>query len=130
MEDKNKLRLTAAEMSTLWTQYINDTLAVCVSTHFLEKVEDEEVRQIIEQALNIANTNLSIMRDIFSKENFPIPLGFTEKDVNPSAPRLFSDIFVLTYFRQMSILAMAASSAALGLVTRPDVVTFHKRVLD
>ena len=29
----------------------------------------------------------------------------------------------------MSILAMAASSAALGLATRPDVVAFHKRVL-
>jgi hypothetical protein len=33
------------------------------------------------------------------------------------------------YLRNMSILAMAASSAALGLVTRPDVVNFHKRVL-
>ena len=29
----------------------------------------------------------------------------------------------------MSIFAMAASSAALGLATRPDVVAFHKRVL-
>ena len=25
---------------------------------------------------------------------------------------------------------MAASSAALGLATRPDVVTFHKRILN
>ncbi|OAS82221.1 MULTISPECIES: DUF3231 family protein [Metabacillus] len=129
MEEKTKIRLTAAEMSTLWSQYINDTLAVCVGKHFLEKVEDEEVRPSIEKTLKIANTNLSTMQNIFKKEGFPIPIGFTDQDVNLQAPRLFSDTFVLMYFRQMSILAMAANSAALGMVTRLDVVTFHKRVL-
>jgi Protein of unknown function (DUF3231) len=130
LEDKTNIRLTAAEMSSLWTQYINDTLAVCVSTYFLEKVEDEEIRPIIELTLKIANTNLSIMQDLFKKEEFPIPIGFTDQDVNPKAPRLLSDTFVLMYLRHMSILAMASSSAALGLATRQDVVTFHKRVLN
>ncbi|WP_096200435.1 DUF3231 family protein [Bacillus sp. FJAT-45350] len=129
MEDKSSIRLTAAEMSTLWTQYINDTLATCMNTYFLEKVEDEEVRPIIEYTLNEAKENLSLMKEIFTKDNFPIPIGFTEQDVNPEAPKLFSDTFMLVYLRHMSILALAASSAALGLVTRPDVVTFHKRVL-
>ena len=129
MKDKANIGLTAAEMSSLWTQYINDTLAVCVNTYFLEKVEDEEVRPVIEFTLNVAKSNLSIMQGIFKKEEFPIPIGFTEQDVNPMAPRLFSDTFVLIYLRQMSILAMTANSTALGLVTRPDIVTFHKRIL-
>ncbi|TCJ02808.1 DUF3231 family protein [Cytobacillus praedii] len=129
MENKTNIRLTAAEMSCLWTQFINDTLAVCVNTHFLNKVEDNEVSPIIEWTLNEAKNNLSIMNDIFTKEKFPLPIGFTEQDVNTQAPKLFSDTFVIMYLRQMSILAMAASSAALGLVTRPDVVAFHKRVL-
>ncbi|WP_276245358.1 DUF3231 family protein [Virgibacillus profundi] len=95
-----------------------------------QKVEDEEVRPIIESTLNVAKNNILIMSDIFTKEKFPIPIGFTEQDVNPQAPRLFSDTYVLMYLREMSILAMAASSAALGLVTRSDVVIFHKRVLN
>ena len=37
MEDKTNIRLTAAEMAGLWTQYINDTLAVCVNELFLRK---------------------------------------------------------------------------------------------
>ncbi|MCM3654404.1 DUF3231 family protein [Metabacillus litoralis] len=130
MEDKTNIQLTAAEMSSLWTQYINDTLAVCVNKYFLEKVEDTEVRPVIEWTLNTAENNISIMRDIFIKEKFPIPIGFTDQDVNLQAPRLFSDTFVLMYLRQMSILAMAANGSALGLVTRPDVVNFHKRVLN
>ncbi|MEH7081676.1 DUF3231 family protein [Neobacillus drentensis] len=130
MEDKTKLRLTAAEMSTLWTQYLSDTLAVCVSSHYLEKVEDEEVRPVIEFTLEVARGNISIMEELFIKEGFPVPVGFTEQDVVPKAPRLFSDTFVLLFYRNMSILAMTAGSAALGLVTRPDLVIFFKRILN
>jgi len=129
MEDKTKLRLTAAEMSSLWTQYLNDTLAVCVGSYFLKNVEDEEVRPIVKFAFEGSQNNISIMKELFKKDEFPVPLGFTEQDVNVNAPKLFSDTFILMYYRQMSILGMAASSAALGLATRPDVVDFHKRVL-
>jgi hypothetical protein len=130
MEDKTNVPLTAAEMSSLWAQYINDTLAVCVNSYFLEKVEDEEVRPIIERTLKIAKSNLSILQELFHKEDFPLPIGFTDKDVNPLAPRLFSDIFVLVYLREMSLLATAQNSAALGLASRSDVFGFHKSVLD
>ncbi|WNS76664.1 DUF3231 family protein [Bacillus sp. DTU_2020_1000418_1_SI_GHA_SEK_038] len=130
MEDKTHIQLTAAEMSSLWTQYLNDTLAVCVNTYFLEKVEDQEIRPVIEWTLNTAKENISIMRDIFEKEKFPIPMGFTDQDVNSKAPRLFSDTFVLIYLRNMSYIAMASNSAAIGLATRADVVNFHKRVLN
>ncbi|MED4463484.1 DUF3231 family protein [Metabacillus fastidiosus] len=129
MEDKTKIRLTAAEISGVWSQYINDTLSVCVNTYFLKNIEDEEVRPVVEFALKTAKENITIMKEIFLKEQFPIPVGFTKEDFNPNAPKLFSDTFILMYLRQMSILAMAANSAALGLVTRPDIVSFHKRVL-
>ena len=130
MEDKTKIRLTSAEMAGLWTKYINDTLAVCVNSYFLEKVEDEEVRPIIKWTLNTAKNNVSFMQELFKKENFPIPVGFTEQDVNPQAPRLFSDTFKLKYLRHMSILAMQASGGVLGLATRSDVVSFHESVLN
>lgn len=89
MEDKTKLPLTAAEMSGLWSQYLSDTLAVCVGSYFLEKVEDEEVRPVIEFTLDVAKGNITIMEEIFQKEDFPVPTGFTEQDVNPKAPKLF-----------------------------------------
>ncbi len=129
MEDKTKLRLTAAEMSGLWTQYINDTLTTCMNRYFLEKVEDEEVRPVIKFTLDTAQQNLKIMEGIFNQDQFPIPIGFKEEDVNIHAPKLFSDTFMLVYLRHFSILAMAASCAMLGVVTRQDVVELHKRVL-
>ncbi|QOR68190.1 DUF3231 family protein [Cytobacillus suaedae] len=128
MGDKLKVRLTSAEMATLWSQYFNDSLSICVQRYFLEKVEDEEVRPVIEFTLQSAEKHVAFLGELFESENFPVPIGFTEEDVDVTAPRLFSDSFVLMYLRQMSILAMTASSAALGIVTREDIVDFHKSV--
>ncbi|WP_413303364.1 DUF3231 family protein [Bacillus sp. 1P10SD] len=94
MEDKSMIRLTAAEMSGLWAQYLNDTITICVNKYFLEKVEDEEVLPISEFVLREAKGSISIMEEIFNKEFFPIPVGFTDQDVDVKAPRLFSDTFV------------------------------------
>jgi len=129
MEDKTNIRLTAAEMSGLWTQYINDTLVKCITSYFLENVSDEKVRHVIEFTLNTANQNLTMIGNIFKKDHFPIPIGFTDEDVNVKAPKLFSDTFMLVYLRHLSILTMAASSAMLGVVTRRDVVEIHKTIL-
>lgn len=130
MEDKTNIQLTAAEISGLWSQYINDTLTVCVNRYCLEKVEDREMRPIIEWTLDTAKENITIMQELFQKEDFPIPIGFTEQDVNPKAPKLFTDAFFLSYLNHMSRLAMVSSGMALGAATRPDVVAFQKRVLN
>ncbi len=129
MEDKTNVHLTAAEMSSLWTQYINDTAAKYTNTYFLASSEDDEVFPIIKWTKEVAEENIVLMEEIFEKDNFPIPIGFRHQDVNPQAPKLFSDSYVLMFLRQMSIIAMTTSAAAIGLATRPDIVTFHKRIL-
>lgn len=130
MQDKTKIHLTAPEMSGLWTQYINDTLVTCVSSYFLNTVKDEQLRPIIEWTHDTAKENLSIMEEIFQKENFPIPIGFTEKDVNPEAPKLFGDTFIAAFLNQLSKFAMVAGGTTLGVTTRPDIVAFQKRILE
>lgn len=129
MKDKTNIRLTAAEMSSLWNQYITDTASICVLSYFVKTVEDAEIRSIVEFALNSSHANISSLQNLFRKEDFPIPIGFNDQDVDVNAPRLFSDTYVLMYLKNMSILGMAASAAALGLVTRSDIVSFHKEVL-
>lgn len=130
MEDKTNIRITSAEISGLWSQYISDTLAVCVNSYFLEKAEDEEVNPIIEWTLDKAKENISIMEELFKKKDFPIPVGFTEEDVNPKAPKLFTDTFSLVYLNQMAQFAMTAGSFSVGTATRPDIFRFQKSIME
>jgi hypothetical protein len=113
-------RLTSAEIANLWTQYINDSMAACVISYFLAKVEDKDIREILEAALGLSHSHLEKVTGFFEKENYPIPVGFTKEDVNLDAPRLFSDIFFLQYMYIMTLHGLTGYAGALSTSIRAD----------
>jgi hypothetical protein len=126
---QHNIPLTASEMGFLWTQYINDSLAVCVMKYFKSICEDKEILPLIENSLSIAEKDIKIITEIFTKENHPIPVGFTDKDVNVNAPRLFSDVFILMYIQKLEVIAMASIGVAIGVSARSDVSNFFRNLL-
>jgi hypothetical protein len=52
-----------------------------------------KIQEVLEYALHLSEQHIKTVTAIMNAENFPIPYGFTEKDVDLSAPRLFSDAF-------------------------------------
>ncbi|MBS4213965.1 MULTISPECIES: DUF3231 family protein [Neobacillus] len=122
MEIGNQVRLTSAEITSLWASYINDTAISCKFKYFLSIVEDEEIKPILKRAFDIAQGNLKTLTEIFNKEKYPIPYGFKlDEDVNISAPRLYSDSYVLHYLHQSSQIALQGYSMNLTLSVRGDV---------
>src|SRR5690625_1590323 len=124
MDNHDHIELTAAEISTLWTAYQSDTMAVCRLKHFLVHVEDEDIKELLEEILSTVNVHIERLTDFFHKEDYPVPLGFTEQDVNLSAPRLFSDKLYLEYAINMSVMSMATYSIGTAVVAREDVSDF------
>lgn len=122
-------RITSAEMAGLWGQYMSDTASICVLTYFLEKVKDEQIRSVLELALLSSQEHIQYLKELFEQEGFPTPIGFTKQDVQLDARPLFSDAFYLQYLKFMSILGMTASTLALGIAARSDIVSFHKKIL-
>lgn len=114
-------RLTAPEIANIWTQYQNDTMAICVCKYMIKIVEDRSIRSILELALNLAEKHIPKIKAFFSEEKFPIPHGFTDEDVNLEAPRLFSDELCLSYTYIMSVHGLAGYAAALTTNIRRDI---------
>lgn len=54
--DNNSIKLTAPEISGLWTTYIQNTAIICFLKHFLSYLQDAEIKQIVENALQICET--------------------------------------------------------------------------
>ncbi|NRD80869.1 DUF3231 family protein [Bacillus sp. BRMEA1] len=130
METDNSIRLTSGEIASLWTTYMSDSMAICVIKHALDKVEDTEIRAVLELALNLSQSHVDKIKQIFIDEDFPIPHGFTDEDVNLKAPRLFSDSFWLMYINKMSINGLTAYAVALTTATRADIRDFYTHVND
>lgn len=127
---EHNIRLTASEMGFLWTQYENDTLTRCVLKYFKNKCEDKEILPIIEYSLDVTEKNIQELTGIFTNEKIPIPVGFTDEDVNINAPKLFTDIFKLYFLQNLAIIAMAGAGVAIGVSSREDVSKLFQKTLE
>lgn len=121
----NTNTLTAAEVSALWLQYMGDSMAICVYKYFLNIVENNEIKPILEFALQSAESHITKITEFLNSANFQIPIGFTESDVNVNAPRLFSDQFLLFYSYIMTIHGLTAYSLAITNSERKDIQNYY-----
>ena len=91
--------LTSAEVASLWTQFMNETMGLCINRYMLEKVEDSNIRSLFEYAIHLGENHVEKIKTFLSSDKFPIPQGFTDDDVNINTPRLFTDQFCLHFFK-------------------------------
>jgi hypothetical protein len=124
------IKLTASELSYLWTSYLADSMSVCVLKYFLEHVDDSDIQSLISQALKkLSQQHVEFIRGVYTKEQIQIPQGFTEHDVNLRAKRLFSDVFYIRYIRNMSKGGLVTYGRVLQNVFRQDIRSFYSECL-
>lgn len=117
-------KLTSAEMGKLWATYTGNSMSQCILSYYLQHVEDEEIKTLLENALKLCREFMNSTKEIFEKEGFPIPKGFGKEDVNLGAPRLFEDAFYVHYLKYAAKAGMSIYSVAVPLVYRKDVKEF------
>lgn len=120
----NQSHLTSAEMGKLWTTYVGNTMGKCVLSYFLKHVDDTDVKKVLETALNLDESLMQKIKPIFKEGNFPLPIGFTDEDVNLDAPRLFHDEFYLHYLQYLGKAGLSIYSVAIPLVTKKSIKDF------
>lgn len=129
-ETEHYAKLTAAELSQLWTAYLADTLAMCELTYYMNTVEDNEIQELVSLALQESEAHIQQLTAIFNDNQYPVPKGFTIKeDVNLQAPRLFSDVFVLHWLNQFGKIGMNAYSLSVTVVAREDIHDYFSKCL-
>ncbi|MDN3018885.1 DUF3231 family protein [Paenibacillus sp. BSR1-1] len=121
----NNYRLESTEITNLFIQYIMDTASICVSKHVLATVKDSEVCSLFEFSLEVSEKHVKKLKDFFHEENFPIPDGFKEKDVNLEAPPLFVDSFWLYYQHTMSHIGLSSYALSFGNTVRQDMQDYY-----
>lgn len=122
--DKNEIRLTSSEIGSLWGEYINGTMTDMVNRYMVTIVEDTSIKVIFEDAIQTFAKQKEQIVTFMANEGFPIPVGFTEADLNKGAKRLFSDLFCLNYLHIMTLHGLLGHTTALGVSVRKDLRKF------
>ncbi|KAA9021133.1 DUF3231 family protein [Niallia endozanthoxylica] len=132
MEEKGQqIRLTAGELAQLWVQYLNDSASICILSFFLEKAEDEEIKPIIQFALELSKSHVESITAILTEEKNVVPDGFSmEEDVDVSAPRLYSDSFVLNFLNQMAKIGLTSYAGSVAASVREDIRSYYMDCLE
>jgi hypothetical protein len=123
-KSNNNEKLTSAEIGKLWATYMGNSMSKCTLNYYLQHVEDEDIKRLLENALTLSKEFMNTIKGIFEKENFPIPAGFTEDDVNLGVPRLFEDEFYVHYLKYVAKAGMSIYNVAIPLMYREDVKDF------
>ncbi|WP_419954392.1 DUF3231 family protein [Neobacillus niacini] len=138
----HNVELTSAEIANLWTQYMNDSLSICILTHSIEKAKDQDIKEVLEFALSLAESHIKKIAEFFNQQKFPIPKGFSlEEDVNLNAPPLFTDAFMIDYLHIMTLLGLTGYAGAVATSCREDQIDYfikcnietmelHKRIIN
>jgi hypothetical protein len=130
MAKEKHVRLTSAEITSLWVSYINDCAISCKFNYFLTKVEDEEIKPLIKKAFDIAQGNIKTITEILKREKYPLPYGFKlNEDVDVSAPRLYSDAYSLSYLHQAAQIALQGYSMNLSFSVRADIYSYFNECI-
>ncbi|RPJ98183.1 DUF3231 family protein [Priestia endophytica] len=121
---KHPTQLTSAEIACIWTNYMQDSMSKCVLSYFLQTVEDEEIRPLIQWAYDISCTHIEELTTLFQEEQIPLPTAFTNEDVNVNAPQLYTDAFMLNYLSHMARVGMLGYSGFTSMGARKDLKTY------
>lgn len=123
--ENNSIRLTAPEITSLWTQYMFETMSICFIKYALEHMDDKDIREIYKTALNLSESHVQQIIVFFKGEKYPIPKGFSEEDVNIHAPRLFQDPLYLYYIYIMSLQGLTGYALSVGTSIRADLRKYY-----
>ncbi|WP_281274542.1 DUF3231 family protein [Mesobacillus subterraneus] len=122
--------LTSTEISNIWSSYLKSSMELRFFQYFYATAEDIEVKNIVEKMMEFSRKSLEDLKEIYTKENLTIPLGFTEKDVRLDADKVFSDTFILYICHDITMLSLSTYPSALPDCTRKDVRDYFQHAIE
>ncbi|WP_254901281.1 DUF3231 family protein [Tuberibacillus sp. Marseille-P3662] len=124
---KEQEPLTSSELATLWVVYEKKTMMVRIIDFFLVHNQDPEARKIFQSFIKGESKFVKELSQIFKQEGAAVPVGFTENDVNHSAPKLYDDIFEVMYLRTMMKIASGIHALHISMSYRKDIMNLYQK---
>ncbi|PAK41570.1 DUF3231 family protein, partial [Priestia megaterium] len=104
---------------------VNGTMTDVVNRYMFSIIEDESIKAIFEDAIMTFAKQKNQIIAFIENEGFPVPIGFTESDLNKGTKKLFTDIFCLNYLHIMTLHGLLGHTTSLGVSVREDLRHFY-----
>src|SRR5881392_3082774 len=123
-----KHALSSSELGTLWMTYQLKTMKQRMLEYFIEQADDERAKEIMQEAHTKIINFLEDLKNILKNEGAVIPVGYTEKDVNPGVPKLYDNMFDIMLLRLLEEISMGLHALHMSMAYRKDIVLLYKEL--
>ncbi|MDP4163419.1 MAG: DUF3231 family protein [Bacillota bacterium] len=122
--------ITSAELSSLWMTYQQKTMILRMLEYFIEKADEEESKEIMNDLHKKISPFIDRIRTIFDEEGAAVPIGFTMEDVNIGVPVLFDNGFDIMFVRLMKKISVGMHALHSTMAYRDDIILLFKELTD
>lgn len=123
-------RLSASELANLWgTNYSNSMMSVLIP-YYLTHTKDQTIGELLKKALTYSEQILNETKKYLEQEEHPLPIGFTDEDVDLNGPKVFTDEFHLLLLNTQALYGQTVYSLGISTAFRADIRNFFKQSLN
>ncbi|MUV38741.1 hypothetical protein JNUCC1_02612 [Lentibacillus sp. JNUCC-1] len=119
-------KLSSSELGSLWLTYQKKTMILRILEYFIEKADDETGKNLMSSLHEELHAKVVEIKTMLENEGAAIPEGFTEKDVNLQAPKLWDNGFDIMFCRVLKEISIGLYALHLTLSYRKDVISFYQ----
>jgi hypothetical protein len=98
--------------------------------YYLQHMEDQDLEKLYAVWQAETKDSLVFLKALFRKEGIPVPVGITSEDINPHAPRLYSDKYYILYAIHMGRFAFQTFCMAYTQSSRADIRDFFRHYVE
>lgn len=127
---KSSVGLTSSEISNIWAVYMKYSMELRFLEYFIETTEDGQIRKIVDSMLNQTRKSMEEVKNQFVSENLVVPKGLTREDIQVNACKVFSDIFILIFCYDLSMLSLSTYPGAFAESTKAEIRNHFQSGID
>ncbi|MDQ0270575.1 DUF3231 family protein [Cytobacillus purgationiresistens] len=121
-------KMSSSELSALWMTYQKKTMILRILEHLIETAEDKNAKKLMSSLWKELHPKVLEIKTLMQNEGAVVPVGFTEADVNLSAPRLFENGFDILLCRVLKEISLGLYTLHLTMSYRKDIVKLYQEL--
>lgn len=119
-------KMSSSELGALWMTYQKKSMILRILDYFIEKADDQKAKELMSELRSQLHPIILKMKTTLENEGAAVPEGFTKKDVNLEAPKLWDNGLDIMLCRVLKEISMGMYVLHLTMAYRQDIIKLYK----
>jgi hypothetical protein len=121
-----KPKMSSSELGALWMTFHKKSMILRILEYFIEKSDDQKAKDLMLELWHQLHPIIIKMKTTLENEGAAVPDGFTKKDVNLEAPRLWENGFDIMFCRILKEISMGMYVLHITMAYRQDIIKLYR----